>query len=185
MSMTGTQNSPSLAQNQSLDQPTLPPLPPPASGSRGSTPHGPCGWPLSERLTWLPLRTCNQGGSQEEGGNDRLKWPAEEGDWQTSHEKSLNQEPEPCRARDERGLSQLSAPPPTSQSLFRRETAVREGKGLTQGHPTNNPRRRSLLRAPVQQRQVPGTPLWARIPTPARPYYPGQGPQGKVNFLAD
>lgn len=57
----------------------------------GFSPHWPGGWPRSDRLTRLPLRACNQGQSQEEGGNDRLHRPAGEGVWQPAREKSLKQ----------------------------------------------------------------------------------------------
>lgn len=97
---------------------------------QGLHPAWPCGWLPSERLTWLPLRTCNQGASWEEGGNDRLQWPPGEGDWQLAQEKSLNSSWKPGRV----GQWTVS---PQGQSLSRRGTAPKECKGLTQCHPTS------------------------------------------------
>lgn len=122
--MTCTQNSLSLTGNQSLGKPISPPSSRLAvSGGRGPTQHWPCGWPtsgrLTERLTRLLLRTCNQGGSPEEVGNDRLHWPAGEGDGQPAYESQLAAGTLQNQTQD--GVGHLSAPPQPSPRPEREE----------------------------------------------------------------
>lgn len=92
----------------------------------GSPPHGLGGWPRSERLTRLPLRTCNQGQSQEKGGNDRLHRPAGEGVWQPAHEKGLKQQLESCRAEGRKRVGQLGTPPRGTAETPEGDSAQRE-----------------------------------------------------------
>lgn len=118
----------------------------------GSSPHGPGGWPRSERLTRLPLRTCNQGQSQEKGGNDRLHRPAGEGVWQPAHEKGLKQQLESCRAEGRKRVGNW-VPPQGGQLKPLKGTAPREGRGPIQGHPTSG-----CLCSPARGHQGDGLP---------------------------
>lgn len=66
------------------------------------------------------------------------------------------------QSQSQEGVKSAKTPPPHQPVLVQKGDSSQRGQGTHQGHPTDNRQRKSLLRASIQQRQVPGTPLWAR-----------------------